>query len=41
MNNYKCPMCGSTMTVKPVFDGEVIDCDNDNQNCDYQVDKED
>jgi hypothetical protein len=34
-------MCGASMTVRPVADGEVIDCDNDNQECNYQVDKED
>jgi hypothetical protein len=34
-------MCGASMTVRPVADGQVIDCDNDNQECNYQVDKED
>ena len=27
------------MTVRKVADGEVIDCDNDNQECNFQVDK--
>lgn len=41
MDSLKCPICGSSMTVRKVADGEVIDCDNDNQECNYQVDKED
>jgi len=41
MSKYTCPMCGSSMTVRPVADGKVIDCDNDNQECNFQVDKED
>ena len=31
-------MCGSAMTVRKVYDGEVIDCDNDNQECNFQED---
>lgn len=38
---YTCRMCGSSMTVRDTAHGEVIDCDNDNQECNYQVDKED
>jgi len=38
MNNYHCPMCGSSMTVRPVADGKVIDCDNDDQDCNFQKD---
>jgi len=34
--DYTCPMCGSSMTVRPVANGEVIDCDNDNQECSFQ-----
>jgi len=37
-DKYTCPMCGSSMTVRPVFDGTVIDCDNDNQDCNFQED---
>lgn len=37
---YTCPMCGSSMTVRPVAGGEVIDCDNDNQECSFQEDYE-
>lgn len=39
MSNYTCPMCGASMTVRDTANGQVIDCDNDNQECNYQVDK--
>lgn len=41
MNNYKCPMCGASMTVRPTAHGDVYYCNNDNQECSFQVDKED
>lgn len=33
-----CPMCGASMTVRPTAHGDVLDCDNDNQECSYQED---
>ena len=38
MGEYTCPMCGASMMVRPVADGKVIDCDNDNQECSFQED---
>ena len=33
-----CPMCGSSMTVRPTAHGDVLDCDNDDQECNHQED---
>lgn len=38
MNSPVCPMCGSSMTVRPTASGDVLDCDNDNQACAHQED---
>lgn len=40
MSSIKCPMCGSNMTLCKVFNGEVWDCDDDNQECAYQIEVE-
>ena len=40
MDNYTCPVCGASMTVRHVADGKVIDCDNNNQECAFQLDYE-